>query len=83
MPGSGAEAPESPAVLDLMNARREENPAALRAPAGGVAVVDIPAIDVSATRIRTARARGDSIRFLVPEAVHDIITAEDLYARDP
>jgi nicotinate-nucleotide adenylyltransferase len=39
-------------------------------------------IDISATEIRRRVARGDSIRYLVPEPVRSIITANQLY-QDP
>ncbi len=42
-------------------------------------VVDVPALDVSATAIRARVARGASIRYLVPEAVREYITIHGLY----
>lgn len=42
-------------------------------------VVTVPGIDVSATQIREAAARGASIRYLVPRAVEDFIRAHGLY----
>lgn len=36
-------------------------------------------VDVSSTEIRTRVARGDSIRYLVPEAVHSLIEEHRLY----
>ena len=66
----------------FLRARRRDDPGAIRsAPAGFVVFVrDLPFLDVSATRVRSLRARGESIRFLVPDRVHEIITREDLYA---
>jgi nicotinate-nucleotide adenylyltransferase len=42
-------------------------------------VLDVPAIDVSATMIRDRVRRGRSIRYLVPDAVRDYIAARALY----
>jgi len=42
-------------------------------------VVDIPAMDVSATAVRARVARGQSVRYLVPDAVCDYIAAHGLY----
>lgn len=42
--------------------------------------VDIPALDISATDIRSRVARGAPIRYLVPDAVADYIAARGLYA---
>lgn len=42
-------------------------------------VVDVPAMDVSATAVRARVARGQSVRYLVPDAVCDYITAHGLY----
>jgi nicotinate-nucleotide adenylyltransferase len=40
-------------------------------------------IDISATEIRTRVAKGDSIRYLVPDAVREIIAANQLYKETP
>ncbi|MCB1743178.1 MAG: nicotinate-nucleotide adenylyltransferase [Gammaproteobacteria bacterium] len=46
---------------------------------GQIAVCDIPALDISATAIRQMRASGRSIRFLVPDSVHEFLVNEGLY----
>ncbi|MCY4467854.1 MAG: nicotinate-nucleotide adenylyltransferase [Thiotrichales bacterium] len=80
-PGATAPPPDGN-VAHLLRARQRDNPGALRAaPSGFVYFVrDIPTLDISATRVRSLRARGESIRFLVPDRVHDIIVNEDIYA---
>ena len=80
-PGAPAH-PRDGAVTDILRARRRDDPEAIRtAPAGFVLFVrDVPTLDISATRVRSLRARGKSIRFLVPDRVHDIIVKEELYA---
>jgi nicotinate-nucleotide adenylyltransferase len=42
-------------------------------------VIDVPAVDLSATLLRERVRRGQSIRYLVPEAVRDYIAAHGLY----
>ena len=81
-PGATAP-PQNGAVARFLRARRRDDPEAIRtAPAGFVVHVrDVPVLDISATRVRSLRARGESIRFLVPDRVHDVIIREDLYAQ--
>lgn len=42
-------------------------------------VIAVPALDVSATLVRERLRRGQSIRYLVPDAVREYITAHGLY----
>ena len=81
-PGAAA-LPRNGTVARFLRARRRDDPEAIRtAPAGFVVHVrDVPVLDISATRVRSLRARGESIRFLVPDRVHDVIIREDLYAQ--
>lgn len=44
-------------------------------------VIDVPAIEVSATEIRRRVAAGRSIRYLVPDAVREYIAAHGLYRK--
>ena len=74
--------PRDGAVAQMLRARRRDDPDAIRTtPAGYVFYVrGVPTLDICATRVRSLCARGESIRFLVPDQVHDIIVKEDLYA---
>lgn len=54
--------------------------AAHLAPAGGIIVIGIAALDISATGIRDALAAGASPRYLLPDAVLDYIQQHALYA---
>ena len=80
-PGAPAP-PRKGSAAQLLRARRRDDPDAIRsAPSGFVVFVrDLPHLDISATRVRSLRARGESIRCLVPDRVHDIIVREDIYA---
>ena len=80
-PGTPA-LPRGGAVADILRPRRCDDPGAIRTSRAGLVffVRDVPSLDISATRVRSLRARGESIRFLVPDRVHDIIVKEDLYA---
>jgi len=62
-------------------ARALQQPLAVHlAPAGGVAVVAITALDISATMIREAIREGRSVRYLLPDSVLDYIQSHRLYA---
>ncbi|MDH3314909.1 MAG: nicotinate-nucleotide adenylyltransferase [Gammaproteobacteria bacterium] len=78
----GSEAPESGAVAEFVKARRVDDPERLRERGAGYVIVrNIPALDISATRIRALLSTGQSIRYLVPDQVHDIlIKGEQLHA---
>jgi nicotinate-nucleotide adenylyltransferase len=42
-------------------------------------VIEVPAVDISATLVRRLVAEGRSIRYLVPDAVREYIAAHGLY----
>jgi nicotinate-nucleotide adenylyltransferase len=48
--------------------------------AGSVVMLDIPALDISSTRIRAMLKTGLSTRYLLPEPVQEIIESNDYYA---
>ena len=50
------------------------------APAGGIAVIAITALDISATMIRDCIRAGASPRYLLPDSVLDYIQTRKLYA---
>jgi len=60
--------------------RKVRTPADLaERPAGAIARIDIPLLEISATDLRARMARGASIRYLLPHAVVDYIAAHRLY----
>lgn len=62
------------------SARLMRQPLAVHlAPAGGIAVTPITALDISATLIRDAVRAGASPRYLLPDTVLDYIQANRLY----
>ncbi|MDR2195683.1 MAG: nicotinate-nucleotide adenylyltransferase [Gallionellaceae bacterium] len=62
-------------------ARLAPSPKALHeSPAGSVLVLDMPALEISATDIRRRCADGRSIRYLLPDAVSAYIHSNHLYA---
>jgi len=64
-------------------ARRVDDRHALSAtPAGSIAVVPIPPLDISATAIRAAIAAGRSVRYWLPDAVIDYIQTNHLFSQD-
>jgi len=52
------------------------------APAGGIVVVPIAALDISSTRIRECLSLGVSPRYLLPDSVLDYIERNALYTGD-
>lgn len=61
-------------------ARYMQQPLAVHlAPAGGIAVVSMTGLDISATFVRTAVHSGASSRYLLPDAVLDYIQSHGLY----
>jgi nicotinate-nucleotide adenylyltransferase len=82
-PGEGDAAGADPVLQQLQERHGVTDPAALRSRAAGcVLAVTIPALDISATRIRQSIAAGRSVRFLLPEPVIQFIQQEALY-RNP
>jgi nicotinate-nucleotide adenylyltransferase len=71
------EAEALPALADIVVFGRPG--AAVPRHAAVTRVIDVPALDVSATMVRALVARGRSIRYLVPDAVREYITAHGLY----
>jgi nicotinate-nucleotide adenylyltransferase len=70
----GSARPESGTVADLMTSRGVSNPTKLRERCAGYVIVqEIPALDISATRIRALLNAGQSIRYLVPDPVNEIL----------
>lgn len=76
----GAPLPRAAEVRKLLDARRTENSAALHeTPAGLIWTQSVTQLAISATAIRQGIARGESARFLLPEAVLAIIEEQALY----
>lgn len=62
-------------------ARIMQQPLAVHlAPAGGIVVMPITALDISATAIRELMRTGGSPRYLLPDPVLDYIQAQNLYS---
>jgi len=62
-------------------ARLMQQPLAVHlAPAGGIVVMPITALDISATAIRELMRTGGSPRYLLPDPVLDYIQAQNLYS---
>ncbi|MBY0266995.1 MAG: nicotinate-nucleotide adenylyltransferase [Burkholderiales bacterium] len=65
------------------NARLMRQPLGIHtAPAGGIVVVPITALDISATLIRDSLRSGATTRYLLPDAVIQYIQEHSLYSRD-
>lgn len=80
MPLGNAIASADTALREQYQARLAPSPQLLReAPAGCILVLDMPALEISATGIRQRCAAGRSIRYLVPDSVFDYILTHRLY----
>lgn len=64
----------------ILEQRQVDNPAALGDKlSGNIAVIDIPMLDISASRVRRLLAAGQDARFLVPDPVLALIHQRGLY----
>lgn len=71
-----------PRLEELLASRGSADPGQLaRRPAGLVLRLQIPPLPVSSTLIRARMQEGRSVRFLVPDAVLEMIAAQGWYAR--
>ncbi len=67
-------------LLQEYRARLAPGASALHeAAAGSILVIDMPALEISATGIRSRCADGRSIRYLLPDAVAEYIHTHELY----
>jgi nicotinate-nucleotide adenylyltransferase len=70
---------QTPALGEQWHARGTTPSALASRPAGAIARVDIPLLEISATDLRGRLSRGASVRYLLPDAVVDYIAAHHLY----
>lgn len=75
----GARGNPPPGLEDWWSRHVTESSLLAAQPAGAVAWLDQHPIDVSSTRVRSLLAAGESVRFLLPDAVIEYIHAHDLY----
>lgn len=69
-------------LREAYRTRLAPTPGALHeVPAGRIAVIDMPALEISATGIRGRCAQGRSLRYLVPDAVAGYIQSHHLYTQ--
>lgn len=69
-------------VAGLLRERRSDDPEALRSsPAGAIRVQPVTALDISSSAIRVLVAGGGDPKFLVPDAVRDLISSSGCYAQ--
>ena len=76
----GSRPPADGPVAQLLRAHRGDPGRSPRAPHGTIAIVPIPTLDISSTRVRALLASGRDPRYLLPAAVLSIIRTEGLYA---
>ncbi len=76
----GGRLPARGPVAELLQQARVDGPEGLAGRlAGGVVLVDLPRLEVSATRIRALLAAGRDPRWLLPDPVLEIIRERGLY----
>lgn len=68
------------AVRKFYTDRVCKNRSALRKPCGRVLKIDVPALDISATRIRALCSQQKEIHYLLPDRVINYIKRESLYS---
>ena len=69
-----------PALADIFRARFCAEPASLSAaPAGRIVSFAMTPLDISATKIRALLSKGQSTRYLMPDAVIDFIQKHNFY----
>lgn len=75
--------PEAGPVAELLAACRSDDAAALaRAPSGAVWIQHVTRLEISSTDIRARLARGASARFLVTDAVWELMRSSGAYRTD-
>ena len=69
-----------PPLARVLELRRSLDPADLRAaPAGRIVSFAMTPLDISATRIRAALSKGESVRYLLPDALIGYLQTHRLY----
>lgn len=72
--------PKEGEVLEFVHSHRAHTTEELHmTPAGKLLIVEMTLLPISATGIRQALQRGESIRYLVPDAIIDYINQNQLY----
>lgn len=72
--------PTSGKLVDFVHEHRVQDHTSWKnSPAGKLLIVEMTLLPISATGIRQARARGESIRYLVPDSVIEYINQNQLY----
>lgn len=83
-PGFPIDADRLPPVLaDVFRARFCDDPALLaQSPAGRIVSFAMTQLDISATKIRERLSKGQSVRFLMPDALIDLIRQHHFYSEN-
>ncbi|WP_221800101.1 nicotinate-nucleotide adenylyltransferase [Oceanobacter mangrovi] len=75
----GDRQPQAPWQYQQWLARQSSLEELLHSPAGRICQHTLPGLDISATGLRRAIAKGENIRFLTPDSVLDYLTQQQLY----